>query len=81
MGPDENAPLTVDLTIQETIGIIGDLHHMIRLNRATSVAEEAAWGRARPAAMRKLIRAMEGASRKLAELQESLDESGLIRAA
>jgi hypothetical protein len=68
MTPDENAPLTVDLTIQEAIGIIGDLRHMIRLNRATSQEEEAAWARARPAAMRKLTRAMEGVSRKLAEL-------------
>lgn len=70
MTPDENAPLTVDLTIRETIGIIGDLHHMIRLNRATSVEEEAAWGRARPDTLRKLARAMEGASRKLSALPD-----------
>jgi hypothetical protein len=71
MTPDENAPLTVDLTIQEAVGIIGDLRHMIRLNRATSQEEEAAWGRARPAVMRKLTRAMEGVSRKLAELPDA----------
>jgi hypothetical protein len=76
MTPDENAPLTVNLTVQEAIGIIGDLHHMIRLNRATSQEQEAAWGRARPGTMRKLSRAMEGASRKLAELPDGWPRLG-----
>jgi hypothetical protein len=78
MTPDENAPFTVNLTVQEAIGIIGDLHHMIRLNRATSQEQEAAWGRARPDTMRKLSRAMEGASRKLAELPDAWPRLGNV---
>jgi hypothetical protein len=70
MAPDENTSITVSLTIQEAIGITGDLHHMIRLNRATSREEEAAWGRARPAAMRKLVRAIEGAGGKATGLPD-----------
>jgi hypothetical protein len=71
MALDESTSVTVEFTIQEAIGITGDLQHMIRLNRATSQEEEAAWGRARPAVMRKLTRAMEGVSRKLAELPDA----------
>lgn len=41
------------------MGIIGDLDHMVRLNRATSQQEEAAWGRTRPGTIRKLVRAIE----------------------
>lgn len=67
MAPDENTPIKVSLTLQEAIGIIGDLHHMIRLNRATSREEEAAWGRARSATMRKLIRALEDAGQNMTQ--------------
>jgi len=64
MAPNEDMPITVSLTIKEAMGIIGDLDHMIRLNRATSQQEQAAWGRARPGAMRKLARAIEAAGWK-----------------
>lgn len=57
---DENMSITVSLTIHEAIGIIGDLHHMIRLNRAASREEDAAWGRARGATMHKLVRSLRG---------------------
>jgi hypothetical protein len=60
MAPDEETSITVSFTIKEAMGIIGDLDHMVRLNRATSQEEEAAWGRARPSAIRKLARALEG---------------------
>ncbi|MGA8455477.1 MAG: hypothetical protein WB800_08740 [Streptosporangiaceae bacterium] len=59
MAPDENTSVTVSLTIKEAMGIIGDLDHMVRLNRATSQQEEAAWGRTRPGTIRKLVRAIE----------------------
>ncbi len=72
MAPGESTSVTVDLTIQEAIGIIGDLRHMIRLNRATSQEEEAAWGRARPGAMRKLTRAIDDAGWKAVELPDGL---------
>jgi hypothetical protein len=65
MAPDENTSITVSLTIKEVMGIIGDLDHMVRLNRATSQEEQAAWGRARPGAMRKLARAIETADWKV----------------
>jgi hypothetical protein len=65
MAPDENTSVTVSLTIKEAMGIIGDLDHMVRLNRATSQQEEAAWGRARPGTMRKLARAIEMAGWKV----------------
>jgi hypothetical protein len=65
MAPDENRSVTVSLTIKEAMGIIGDLDHMVRLNRATSQQEEAAWGRARPATIRKLARAIEVAGWKV----------------
>jgi hypothetical protein len=65
MAPDEQKSITVSFTIKEARGIIGDLGHMVRLNRATSQEEEAAWGRARPATMRKLVRALEGAGWKV----------------
>jgi hypothetical protein len=58
MAPDENTPIMVNLTVLEAIGIIHDLHHMIRLNRASSREEEADWKGARRVAMHKLIRAM-----------------------
>jgi hypothetical protein len=64
MAPDESISLTVNLTIQEAIGIIGDLHHMVRLNRATSQEEAAAWGRVRPGTIRKLTKALESAGWK-----------------
>jgi hypothetical protein len=65
MAPDENTSVTVSLTIKEAMGIIGDLDHMVRLNRATSQEEEAAWGRARPGTIRKLARAIEVAGWKV----------------
>ena len=76
MTPDESTSVTVDLTIQEAIGIIGDLNHMIRLNRATSREEEAVWGRARPRAMRKLIRALEDTDWKTAGPPNGRDGPG-----
>lgn len=65
MAPDENTSVTVSLTIKEAMGIISDLDHMVRLNRATSQEEEAAWGRTRPGTMRKLVRAIEVAGWKI----------------
>ena len=72
MALDESTSVTVELTIQEAIGIVGDLQHMIRLNRATSQEEEAAWGRARPSAMRKLTRAIDDAGWKATGLPDGL---------
>jgi hypothetical protein len=72
MALDESTSLTVALTIQEAIGIIADLHHMIRLNRATSREEEAAWERARPGAMRKLTRALDDTGSKASGLPDGL---------
>jgi hypothetical protein len=42
MAPDDSTSITVSLTIKEAMGIIGDLGHVVRLNRATSQQEEAA---------------------------------------
>jgi hypothetical protein len=68
MAPDESTPVTVDLTILEAIGIIHDLHHMIRLNRASSREEEADWKGARRVVMHKLIRTVENTGWDVAKL-------------